>query len=110
MRIGGAAAFFALYLAVQIAIPAIQIFRGESNFRWGMFAESSERHDIFLEYADQSRESLSQLRARTGHGRLLRSQVDGSLLTPYLCAQTPKPARIVVRNTRTGAEERYPCR
>jgi len=110
MRLGASAAFFVLYLAVQIAVPAIQIVRRDSNFRWGMFAESGERHDIFLEYPGQARESLDQLRARTGRGKLLRSQVDGALLTPYLCSQTPKPARIIVRNLRTGAEEHYPCR
>ena len=104
------AAFFTLYLAVQVTVPAVQIFRGQNAFRWGMFAESGERHEIFAEYADGSYESLDQNRARTGRGKLLRSEINpGQRLLGYLCSQTPKPVRIIVRSTRTAAEDRYPC-
>jgi hypothetical protein len=104
------ASFFTLYLAVQITVPAVQIFRGQSAFRWGMFADSGERHEIFAEYADGSHESLDQIRARTGRGKLLRSEVNpGQRLLGYLCSQTPKPVMITVRNVRTAVEERYRC-
>lgn len=110
MRLPLSAAFFTLYLAVQVTVPAVQIFRRQDAFRWGMFADSSERHEIFAEYADGSHESLAQIRARTGRGKLLRSAVNpGQRLPAYLCSQTPKPVRIVVRNVRTEAEELYPC-
>lgn len=110
MRLALSAAFFTLYLAVQITVPAVQIFRGQSAFRWAMFADSSDRHEIFAEYADGSHASLDQIRARTGRGKLLRSEVNpGRRLTAYLCSETPKPVWIVVRNVRTEAEERYRC-
>jgi hypothetical protein len=110
MRLGFPAAFFTLYLLVQISVPAIQIAHGRTAFRWGMFSESSDRHDIFAVYPDESRESLEQIQRRTGRAKLLRSDVNpGKLLPAYLCSGTPKPVRIVVRDVRTGAEERYPC-
>ncbi|HUA21011.1 MAG TPA: hypothetical protein VMB25_19825 [Bryobacteraceae bacterium] len=109
MRVAAAATFFSLYLAVQIAVPAVQIFRHDNAFRWSMFAESGESHDIFLEYPDGSREGLADLRKRTGRNRLLRSLVHPATLRTYLCSETPKPTRIVVRGARTAAEEQYEC-
>jgi hypothetical protein len=104
------ASFFTLYLAVQVTVPAVQIFRGQNGFRWGMFADSGERREIIAEYADGTYESLAQIRARTGRGKLLRPEINpGQRLLGYLCSQTPKPVRIVVRSTRTAAEDRYPC-
>jgi hypothetical protein len=49
MRFPLSAAFFTLYLAVQVTVPAVQIFRGRGGFRWGMFTDSGERHEIFAE-------------------------------------------------------------
>jgi hypothetical protein len=110
MRLWVSAAFFTLYLAVQVTVPAVQILRGQIAFRWGMFSESADRHEIVAEYADGSKESLAQIRARTGRGRLLRSGVNPRQQLPaFLCSQTPKPVRIIVRNVTTDAEERYPC-
>lgn len=110
MRVKVSAAFFTLYLVVQISVPAIQIARGKNVFRWGMFSESGERPEIFAEYADDSRESLGQIQRRTGRAKLLRPEVNpGKLLPAYLCPGTPKPVRIVVRHVSTGAEEGYPC-
>jgi len=75
-----------------------------------MFADSGERQEIFAEYADGSHESLAQIRARTGHGKVLRSQVSlGQRMPAYLCSQAPKPVSIVVRQAGTNAEERYRC-
>jgi hypothetical protein len=75
-----------------------------------MFADFGERHEIIARYADGSYESLDQIRARTGGGKLLRSQVNpGQRLLGYLFSQTPKPVSIIVRNVRTTAEERYRC-
>jgi len=105
------AGFFTLYLAIQIALPAVQIFRNDSAFRWGMFAGSPERYEIFAEYADGARESLDQIRKRTGRAKLLRTEFDPKkLLYSYLCSGTPRPQAILFRNLRSGTEERYGCR
>jgi len=109
MRLVASATFFFLYLAVQMAVPAIQYVRHSNTFRWSMFAESGERHDIFLVYADGSRQSLAEIRNRTGRNRLPRSQVNPATLRNYLCSETPKPVRIIVRGVRTAAEEQYAC-
>lgn len=110
MRLGFSAAFFTLYLLLQISVPIIQIAHGRKAFRWGMFSESSERPEIFAVYPGESRESLAEIQKRTGRAKILISSVNpGKLLPAYLCSGTPKPLRIVVRDVGTGAEERYPC-
>ena len=110
MRLGFAAAFFALYLGIQIAVPAIQIYRGKNSFRWGMFSEYGEINEISVEYVGGSRESLNHLWRRTGRGKVWRAEMNlGKRLPAYLCSGTPKPVRIVVRDIGARREEQYPC-
>ncbi|MEP7366730.1 MAG: hypothetical protein ABI972_26020 [Acidobacteriota bacterium] len=110
MRLWLSAAFFTSYLAVQLSLPVAQILRDHHAFRWGMFAYSGDRKEVFAEYADGTRESLEQIQQRTGRARLFRSEIDKErVLPPYLCALTPLPANILFRSRGTGGEKRYPC-
>ena len=111
MRLWLSAAFFAGYLALQLALPAAQLIRQRQAFRWGMFAYTGARYEIVSEYADGTTESLAEIQKRTGRARLFRSEIDREkALPPYLCALSPAPSRIYFHNLRTGEEKRYPCR
>jgi hypothetical protein len=102
------AAFFAVYLLGQIAVPLTNILTGEPNFRWGMFS-GSPRADVRAVYPDGAEATLKQIRYRTGKARTLRPHIGARHYPAHLCGLTPRPAEIRIREPGRDREDRYPC-
>jgi len=91
-----AKAFFSGYLAVQIGVSAWFLGQGDW-FAWRMFAMSTTAPAVTIRYASGREESLESFRTRTGIGKTYRAEaMQSRFLVPYLCANAPGAASIVV--------------